>query len=321
MTTRMGKGDAVAALVSLGSINADFQVRVDEPPTGSGSSLGRDLLRTGGGKAANVAVLARRLGVSEVVLLGCVGDDDLAAQALRGPVGEGLDVGRVRRRPGATAYSSILVPPGGEKTIVLVPGANDAWGDDVAGVASDVRAAPDGSVLVVDLEVPGSLVRAALEAARERALTTVLDPAPPARFGDVLLTMVDHVVPDHAEASSLTGIDAWSDSGACAAAEALVARGARVAHVKLAEGGCAVAGSFGTVVVEAPEVEVVDATGAGDAFAGGLGWALLQGWDPVEATRAGVAASNCAVAGWGSQESYPALPALEAMLARVAVRS
>jgi ribokinase len=124
-------------IVSIGSINADFVVRVDASPAGSGSQLARDLLRTSGGKAANVAVLAQRLG-TPARLIGCVGDDDLAAQALAGPVAAGVDTTGVRRAPGPTGYSSVMVPPDGAKTIVLATNANDEWAD----AADEVAAAP-----------------------------------------------------------------------------------------------------------------------------------------------------------------------------------
>lgn len=310
----------MGTLISLGSVNADFQVRAGEAPSGSGSVLAQDLLRTSGGKAANVAVLATRLG-AEALLLACVGDDDLAAQALAGPQAAGLDLSRVRRRRGVTGYSSIVVPPDGAKSIVLVPGANDAWAEDADAVRADVLDAPYGSVLVVDLEVPRPLVDAALRAARDRGFTTVLDPAPPERCDDDLLALAAHVTPDADEAQQLTGVDTSTPEEALEAGRQLRARGAGCAYVKLADGGCALVTPDRTAVVAAPDrLDVVDATGAGDAFAGALGWALLRGSDAVGAARSAVAASACAVTGYGSQESYPSLPELEAMAARVTIR-
>ncbi|HEY9556919.1 MAG TPA: PfkB family carbohydrate kinase [Acidimicrobiales bacterium] len=313
--------DSAPRIISLGSINADFAVRAEEVPSGPGAILAHDLLRTSGGKAANVAVLARRLG-APASLLACVGDDDLADQALAGPRAEDVDLTGVRRRPGPTAYSSITVPRDGAKSIVLALNANDEWADDADAVRDDVRGAPAGSVVVVDLEVPELLARAALEAAREQNLTTVLDPAPPQRLDEELLALADHVIPDHQEAEQLTDVDTESIEGAERAAAQLRERGARTAHVKLADGGCVTASPEGVWIVEAPDdVEVVDATGAGDAFAGGLSWALLMG-EPVERAAAiAVAAATCAVTAYGSQESYPSLAALRSMAERVVATS
>lgn len=307
-------------ILSLGSINADFAVRADAAPEGPGAVLARDLLRTSGGKGANVAVLAARLG-APAALLGCVGDDDLAAQALRGPVAAGVDMSLLRRTTGPTAYSSIVVPPGGAKSIVLALNANDAWpeGDDGARVRDDVAGAPDGSVLVADLEVPVALVAAALRAARDRGFTTVLDPAPPERHDEALLALADHLTPDHSEAAELTGTDTSDPDGAAKAAGALRERGAGTVYVKLGEGGCVVAARAGVSLVEAPDVEPVDATGAGDAFTGALAWALHEGRSALDAAKVAVAASTCAVLAYGSQESYPTRRALAAMEERVRV--
>lgn len=307
-------------IISVGSINADFAVRTDEAPSGSGALLAHDLLRTSGGKAANVALLAVRLG-APAVLLACVGDDDLAEQATAGPAREGVDMSRLRRRPGPTAYSSVIVPPSGEKSIFLALNANDAWSDDAEGVAADITAAPDGSIVVVDLEIPPSIVTAALQAARERGFVTIVDPAPASRLDDAVLSMVDHLTPDHSEAEELTGIDTTTEDGAARAAEQLLGRGAGTVHVKLAQGGCATATAEGVTITDPlDDMDVVDATGAGDAFAGGLAWALFEGRSEMEAVRVAVAAASYAVTGYGSQESYPDRSGLEPLIERVRSR-
>lgn len=307
----------MTAVLSLGSINADFQVRVERPPEGPGTLLAHDLLRTSGGKGANVGVLARRLG-TEARLLGCVGDDDLAEQALAGPIQAGVDISLVRRATGPTGLSNILVTPDGDKAIVLALNANDAWAHDAELVGSHVAEATE-SILVADLEVPIAVVRAALHAAREANMVVVLDPAPAGRMPDDLLPLVDHVTPDHLEAGEMTGLDAGDDNGAFCAAAALRKRGAGAAYVKLSSGGCAVASSEGCQVIHGPvDLDVVDTTGAGDAFAGALAWALLAGRSPLDAAGIAVAASSCAVTTYGSQQSYPSPAQLDAMAVRVA---
>ncbi|HWC10524.1 MAG TPA: PfkB family carbohydrate kinase [Acidimicrobiales bacterium] len=303
-------------VLSLGSVNADFQMRVGTAPQGPGTLLGRDLLRTSGGKAANVAVLVQNLGAG-TRLLGCTGDDDLAGQALAGPRDAGVDVARVRRASGMTGVSAIFVEPGGDKTIVLAPNANDAWPDDDP-VDDEVADMSSDSVLVADMEVPVAVVDRAVRASRNRGLTVVLDPSPTDRVPDDLLPMVDHLTPDHREAQELTGIDASGEEGAMSAAEALREAGTSAAYVKMDSGGCAVVTADRRVVVPGPPgVDVIDKTGAGDAFAGGLAWALLAGCDPVDGAATAVAAAACAVTRYGSQQSYPEPAALEEMTARV----
>jgi ribokinase len=304
-------------IVSLGSVNADFQLRIDHPPKGAGTMLAGDLLRASGGKAANVSVMARRLG-AEARLIGCVGDDDLADQALAGPRRAGVDVALVRRAPGPTGLSTILVHPDGEKTIVLALNANDRWAHDATAVADHVAGLPDGAVLVVDLETSVPVAEAAVGAARHGGVTTVVDPAPTERLSDELLAGTDHLTPDHREAEQLTGVSTASPEGACDAAQALRDRGAEAAYVKLASGGCAVVSGDGRRIVHpADDVDVVDTTGAGDAFAGALAWAVLQGRTPAEAAVVAVSAASCAVGTYGSQASYPSPDALDEMVAEV----
>lgn len=307
----------MSLVLSLGSVNADALATVDVELTGPGTYPGSQVLRTSGGKAANVAVLAQRLGVP-AKLIAVVGDDDLASTALRGPEAEGVDLGGVATRSGATGSALILVPPSGDKTIVRVPGANDRWDGAHDAAVAVVREAPAGTIVVVDLEITPGVVRDVVRAARERELCVVLDPAPPELVDDELLGLAHHVVPDHREATAMTGIDATTVEGAARAAQALHERGASTAYVKLAEGGCAVCGPDGGFVVHpAAGVDVVDATGAGDAFAGGLAYALACGMDGRAATETAVAASTCAVTKLGSQESYPSRAALDDMRERI----
>lgn len=306
----------MALILSLGSINADFQMRVDSAPAGPGMWLARDLLRTSGGKASNVAVLARRLG-SDACLVGCVGDDDLAEQALTGPRRDGVDLSAVSRVAGPTGLAAITVAPDGDKTIVLALNANDNWTDDEINVDHSVSEAPGGSVLVADLEVPPTVVVSATRAARSVGFVVVLDPSPPERLPGGFLSDVDHITPDHREATTLTGIEATSPEGAYCAAETLRGQGVSAAYVKLPHGGCVLACDDGAYMVPAPHVDVVDATGAGDAFAGALAWGLLCGRSPLGAAMDAVAAAACAVGTYGSQESYPTRAELAAMRARV----
>ena len=307
----------MSTVLSLGSINADVQVRADALPSGPGTLLAQDLLRTSGGKGANVAVVARRLG-ADARLLGSVGDDDLAEVALGPPRREGVDIAGVRHVPGPTGTSAIVVGPSGDKLIVLALNANDAPAPDPTWAERAVAGAPAGSALVVDLEVDPALAVAAARAARDAGVPVVVDPAPADRLTPELRACADHVVPDHREAATLTGLDTTTTDGARRAAEALRRTGGGVVHVKLASGGCVVADEGGSHVVGPPPgLAVVDTTGAGDAFAGTLGWALSLGVGHREAAALAVAASACAVGTYGSQESYPSLDRLTSMRARV----
>ena len=301
-------------ILSLGSINADFQMRVDRWPEVSETLLAHDLVRLGGGKAANVAFLARRLDC-DATLFGRVGDDDLAEQALAPLRAARVDLGHVvRTEDESTAISVITVPPDGKKGIILAAGANDAWlHDDIATVEAIVATAPPDSVLVEDCEVPDFIVWAATQAARRRDLRAVLDPSPADRVGDELLAASDVVVPNPAEAERLTGVAVEDPASATRAARALLDRGCRVACVKLPEGGCVVAEDTRRWHVSAAKVDVVDTTGAGDAFAGAMAVALAEGRETPAAAAFASAAAAHAVTGYGSQPAYPDRADIERM--------
>jgi ribokinase len=309
-------------IVAIGSINMDIQVRSDAQLQPGSTLLGRDLLRAGGGKAANRAFMACSLGMS-AQLFGCVGDDDLAGPALAVVLTRGVNVKHVRRVAGHnTGLSLIVVGPDGDKAIVLAPNANDAWeAQDVEQLRHTVAGAPSGSVVSLDLEIPQPAAVAAAAAAHARGLTLVIDPSPSTRMCPELFDLVDYLTPNPKEAESLSGIAVQDCESGLAAARKLCELGARHACVKLPQGGCALAsGSLESIVV-APQVAIVDKTGAGDAFAGALAAALLEGLPPLAAARWATAASCLAVGSYGSQADFIDRARLEEMLARTQVRS
>jgi ribokinase len=305
-------------VIAVGSINADHQMRLPHP-VGAGTTLASEmLLRASGGKGANVTVGVTRLGL-RAALVGCVGDDDLAPLALYGPRGAGADLRNVERVGAATGLSTVLVQDDGSKSIVLALGANDEPHPALHEVCSLVHAAPDGSLLVVCAEVHPDLVHAVLDAAHDGVIT-VVDPAPPERVTSTMLRRAHHLLPDHSEASELSGVEVSDVRSALEAARALRQRGARCVHVKLPEGGAVCSSGEGDWVTRAPDdLAVVDTNGAGDAFAIGVTASLARGDELRDVVRLGTAASACAVGGWGAQASFPDESALAAMSARVSV--
>ena len=306
------------AIISLGSINADFQVRVDRRPEAGETLVARDFARLGGGKAANVAFQAQRLGIT-ARLLGRVGDDELAEQAL-GPLRDaGVDLSGVGRAAGcATGVAMITVPPGGKKGIVLAPNANLVWEPDgPQSIAEAVRGASPGSVLVFDLEIPKEAAEAAAEAAAAREFVRVLDPSPADAVGERLLGLADVVLPNPVEARTLAGIEIADARSAGRAAMALAQKGPRSVCVKLPEGGCVVCDNGRLHRVDAPLVDPIDTTGAGDVFAGVLASWLARGEGFTDAARAASAASAHAVMQYGSQAGCPSMEDIEARLGEV----
>jgi len=315
-THRMPRGK----ILSLGSINADFQMRTARRPEVSETLLASDFVRLGGGKAANVAYLAAKLG-APAQLLARVGDDDLAEQALAPLRAAGIDLrGIVRVAHAGTGVTMITVPPDGKKSIVMAANANQAWNAaDAEAVRRAVAGLPAASVLAADCEIPVPVLEPALRAARQAGVVTVLDPSPADRAG-ALLALSDYLAPNAGEAAHLTGIACDDVAAAIAAGRRLRECGVGTACVKLVDGGCVTVAPAEVFHVPPVPVEVVDTTGAGDAFTGALAVALLERRPCAEAVRFAVAASHLAVTAYGSQPAYPDRKRVEQMAARLDVR-
>jgi len=309
-------------ILSLGSINADFHMRTKLQPERNEMLHASDFARLGGGKAANIAYLASRLGKA-TQLFAHTGDDDLAEQAMAPLRDSGVDVSGIKKIKNAhTGVTMITVPPDGKKSILMAANANGFWcQDDVAPVLLAIRSAESGSVLVADCEIPVFIVEQAMRTARQCDIKTILDPAPAERVTDALLKLTDFIALNAGEAKTLTGIECEDVASAMDAGNCLLERGVAVACIKLADGGCVVVEDGCAFHIAPVPVDVVDTTGAGDAFTGGLAVALLEQHPLHQAARFAVAASHLAVTAWGSQPAYPTRQQIERMEARLDMRT
>lgn len=308
-------------ILSLGSINADFQVRVKRRPNISETLEGSDFRRFSGGKAANVSYFAQKLGLTSW-LMGHVGEDDLAEQALK-PLREvGVNLNGVIKIPGqGTGVSMITVPPDGKKGIVLASNANRQWREsDVEQVLDKIDQAPRSSVLVIDCEIPAFVLEEAAAAANEREIKVIVDPSPAENVSDSLIAMADFITPNITETKTLTGIDCEDFDAAACAGDALIERGAKAACIKLADGGCVLVRKDQCLQILPVPVQVDDTTGAGDAFAGALAVALTEQRATVPALCFAVAASHLAVTGYGSQAALPSRDQIENLLTQLDVQ-
>lgn len=300
----------------VGSINTDLVVFVPRLPTPGETVSGRDLLTGGGGKGANQAVAAARLG-AHVRLLGRVGDDDFGRAAISNLVAAGIAADALLTTPGVpSGVALIFVAQGGQNMIALSPGANARLSAaDVDGAWSRLRTA---GVLLLQLEVPIEANLRAVELAKRDGVRVVLNPAPaPGEpLPTALLEGADVVVPNEAEARSLTGVDVSDLDGAERAARRLREMGPRAAIVTLGERGALVHDGEVATHVPALDVEAVDATAAGDAFCGALGVALARGDSLLEAARFATTAAAFAVTLPGAQASMPTLADVERLRER-----
>ncbi|GHH85708.1 ribokinase [Streptomyces sulfonofaciens] len=273
----------------VGSVNRDVTVRTERFPAPGETVLGDRLLTGLGGKGANQAVAAAGAG-ARTRLLATVGDDDHGGELVRALTAAGVGTGPLRRAPGlATGTALITVDSRGENQIVVVPGANAATGADR--VREEAAAVGAADVVVVQGEIP---VEAVTEVVRLGPRLTVLNLAPYVAVPRPVLERVDVLVVNATEAGQLLGTAAPSGVPAALGAVRRLAGIARSAVITLGAQGAVVAGAR-TAPAHLPvleAVEVVDATGAGDAFVGVLAAELAAGSDLAHAVARGVAAAS-----------------------------
>jgi len=293
----------VPRVAVVGSANLDFTVALPRlPQVGETVSAG-SLLVNRGGKGANQAVAARRLG-AEVRMIGCVGDDDSGRDIRRGLAEQGIGVEGLGTVDGvATGTALCFVDSDGGNHIGEAPGGNHRMTVEMARAAEEsIRWA---QVLVCQLEVPVPVVRWALETARRHGVTTVLNPAPVQELSDELLALVGYLTPNAGEVAALTGIEVQDlDSGRQAAAR-LCERGAGSVIITLGDQGALVYDGASAVHFEAFPVTAVDTTGAGDAFNGALAVGLAAGGSLEQVIPLASAAAALTCTRRGAQDALP----------------
>lgn len=299
-------------IVVVGSANTDLVVRVPRLPLpGETVSEGR-FFRALGGKGANQAVAAARLGAA-VTFVGCVGDDDLGQQAIEGLAAEGVDTGHMRREPAApSGVALVMVDAAGENCISVAPGANASL------TPSDVEAARDAiegaDALLLQLETPLESVEHAARTAHAAGVPVILNPAPARQLPESLLALLDVLTPNETEARMIAGAGGEGMTPLEAAAEIRNRCGAAVV-VTLGAEGALVLTERGEERVPGFPVNAVDSTAAGDAFSGALAVALASGADLRDAVRRGCAAGALAATVEGARPSLPGIDRLNDLLA------
>jgi ribokinase len=297
----------------VGSSNIDLTFRTPRLPRPGETLVGRAFHLGFGGKGANQAVMAARLGAA-VTMIGRVGRDRFGEQTLGNYQNEGVDTSHLRLDPDhPTGVASITVDDAAQNSIILVPGANQALSAaDVEAAAPAIRAA---DVLLCQLEVPVEAVGAALSLARSAGVRTLLNPAPALPLPDELLRLADLCVPNEIEVEQLTGQLAATQDQAEAAARALLRRGPATVLVTRGERGALLVDAGTSAYFPAVPVAAVDATGAGDVFIGSLAVFLGEGRPLADAVGRAQAVAALSVMHLGTQAAFPSRAEAEAFLA------
>jgi ribokinase len=303
-------------IVVVGSTMIDLVAYADRLPGDGETVVGTSYVTGFGGKGANQAVMAARLG-AEVAMVNTLGDDGHGTAYLAQFAAESIDTTFIKRVPGSSGVAPIWVDRTGTNRIIIVPGANLEVRPDVA--AEAVETLRPG-VVIGQFEIPQATTAAAFTAARRRGATTVLNPAPAAPVDPALLDVTDWLVPNEPEFELVAGVRLGdTDEDRAAVVAAFAERLGVSGVVTLGERGALVVPRGGTPSrVEAPRVEAVDTTGAGDAFVAAFAVGLALGRSVDAAVRLGCVTAADSVTRRGTQASYADRAAAARILAEAA---
>ena len=300
------------SIIVFGSLNMDLVVRTPRLLQAGETLIGSDFYTTPGGKGANQAVAAAKLGIP-TELVGRVGEDAFGLELLAELRAVGVNTDDILVDATHSGVAVITVAATGENQIIGVFGANGNVDEtDVERLKTRLS---DTQLLLLQLEIPIAAVKQAAQAAQAAGVRVILDPAPvPAEAIASLYPFIDILVPNEIEAGQLVGFAVNSPDTAAIAAEMLQQQGAKTVIVKLGAQGVLCATPDETFFVPAFAVEAIDTVAAGDAFAGGLAAALVEGVSLKKAVVWGAAAGALATTKKGAQAAMPDRPTFNAFL-------
>jgi len=301
-----------SGIVVVGSSNMDLVAKAPRIPVVGETLTGTDFFMVPGGKGANQAVAAAKLG-SEVVFVAKLGRDVFASKSIENFKSVNIDTKHVEQLEGVpSGVALIAIDDQGGNMIIVVPGANGKL------TPADVdKAKPDiakASVVVAQLEVPIETVEQAAKVAHENNVLFILDPAPARPLSDELLGMVDIIKPNEIEAEAITGIKVVDPESAAQAADALLAKGVKAVIITLGEKGLMLATKDLKETIPSHTVNAVDSTAAGDAFTGALAHRLAQGDSLRDAAIYANVVAAISVTRLGAQPSMPTNEEVDAFM-------
>lgn len=289
-------------ILVIGSSNTDMTVITDRLPVPGETVLGGRFAMGPGGKGANQAVAAQRLG-GNTSFICKVGKDIFGENAVRHYRNEGLDTTGVMISEQPSGVALISVDKKAENCIVVASGANADITE--ADIEANRKAIEEASILLLQLEIPVEAVVKAAKIGHEAGVYVILNPAPACDLPEEIYRYLSLIIPNQTEIALMTGIEARDEEGAAKAVEALRDKGVKDVIVTMGSKGSMVYHEGKATFVPSQKVNAVDTTAAGDTYCGGLCVALSEGKDIIEAARFATAASALTVQKQGAQESIP----------------
>lgn len=294
--------DTKKKILVIGSSNTDMTIKSEWLPKPGETILGGIFCMGPGGKGANQAVAAQRLG-GDVTFICKVGNDIFGDNAVKGYEKEGMDISHILRSDKASGTALIMVDAHGENCIAVAPGANgDITPEDIDALADVIK---EASFLILQLEIPVPAVLRAAKIAHEAGVCVILNPAPACPLPEELFRYVSLMTPNQTETSLMSGLEVTDRASLLEAADKLRGYGVRDFVITLGSKGSLVYEGGVATEVPALKVKAVDATAAGDTFCGALCVALSEGLGLVDAARFATKASALTVQKMGAQDSIP----------------
>lgn len=274
----------------IGSINTDLVITAPYMPASGETLTGSGFFTAHGGKGANQAVAAARLG-GKVVMCACVGDDDFGKSAVEALQKDGVDTTHIRVHKGVPSGTAVIVVVDGDNRIILDKGANALLSK--TDVDETLAEAKEGDILLAQLETPIEVVGYALQKAKEKGMLVILNPAPADKSAEAFLGNCDLVIPNETETEILGG------------KEHILKQTGGNLIITLGSKGFEITQNYQSTVYPCIKVKAVDTTAAGDTFCGGLVARLCKGDDLVTAAKFGSLAASIACTRMGAQPSVP----------------
>jgi ribokinase len=296
----------------IGSINTDMVAMTKNLPAPGETVMGGEFMMTAGGKGANQAVSAARLG-GEVTMVGRLGEDIFGDQSIERLKHENINCDFIGRDSiAASGVALISVDDKGENHIVVAPGANNQL--DKTKVKTALDSMPDNAIILLQLEIPLETVAHIIETIRGSSRRVILDPAPApsTALPDNFLNGLYLITPNETEATKLSGIEVQDDRSAEAAARKLLATGVNNVAITMGAKGVVLVQQDGVKFIKSPKVTAIDSTAAGDCFNGALAVSIANDLSLEQSVERACRAASISVTRKGAQDSMPSKSEVDA---------